>query len=117
MTRTCALCLSLAFAAAAGNAMADDITIDPNPFVSTATRAQVMEDLRQYRMAGINPHADDYNQLAQFRSTLTRAEVMAQFHASRNEIAAFSGEDSGSIHLARSNAPDASRAIVVARAQ
>ena len=115
MTRTYALCLSLAFVAA-GNAMADDITIDPNPFVSSATRAEVMEDLRQYRMAGINAHADDYNPLAQFRSTLTRAEVMAEFHASRTQIAAFSGEDSGSIYLARAQTP-ADRAIVVARAQ
>jgi hypothetical protein len=116
MTRTYALCLSLAFAAA-GNAMADDITIDPFPFVSTATRAEVMEELRQHRMAGNSPWADDYNPLAQFRSGLTRAEVTAQFHASRNEVAAFSGEDSGSVHLARANAPAGSRATVVARAQ
>jgi hypothetical protein len=115
MIRTCALCLSLAFAA--GHAMADDITIDPFPFVSTLTRAEVKEDLRQHRMTGIDTHADDYNPLAQFRSTLTRAEVMAQFHASRNEVAAFSGEDSGSIYLARGNTPADSRATVVARAQ
>ena len=116
MTRTIALCLSLAAVAAAGSALADDITIDPFPFVSTATRAEVMEELRQHRTSGINAHADDYNPLAQFRSTLTRAEVMAQFHASRNEMAAFSGEDSGSVHLARANVPARSRAVVVARA-
>jgi hypothetical protein len=116
MTRTHALCLSLVLAAA-GNAIADDITIDPHPFVSTATRAEVQEELRQYRMAAVNPWADDYNPLAQFRSTLTRAEVMAEFHASRTAVAAFNGEDSGSIHLARANTPADSRAIVVARAQ
>ena len=115
MIRTHTLFLSLAFVVA-GNVLADDITIDPHPFVSTATRAQVQDELLQHRIAGINPWADDYDSLAQFGSTRSRAEVMAEFHASRNEIAAFFGEDSGSVRLARANtAPD--RAIVVARAQ
>jgi len=112
MTRTSALCLSLVFAA--GAALADDITIDPVPFVSTASRAQVQEELRQFRMAGVDPWSDSYDSLAAFKSSLTRDEVMAEFHASRNEVAAFAGEDSGSTYLARGNVPQSESATVVA---
>lgn len=101
MNRTLALALSLACAAAVAPVRADDITVDPNPFISAKTRAEVMEDLRQYQQAGINPWADDYNHLAQAPSSLTRAEVTAEFMASRNAVAAFSGEDSGSSYMSR----------------
>lgn len=37
---------------AAGNAFADDITVDPNPFVSWASCAEVGEELAAYRKAG-----------------------------------------------------------------
>lgn len=120
MTRSHAFCLSLALCltatgpAIAGPSLAGDISIEPNPFVSTASRAQVQEDLRQYRIAGINPWADDHDPLAHFRSTMTRAQVMAEFHGSRNEVAAFTGEDSGSIHLAQANGAPAQRAIILA---
>lgn len=113
MTRSYALCLSLAFAAA-GNAFATDITIDPNPFVSTLSRAQVKDELRQHRMAGANPWADDYDQLAHFKSTTTRAQVMAEFHDARNQVAALNGEDSGSAYLAQMNAPATRRATILA---
>lgn len=118
MNRTHSLCLSLSLAfAAAGPAVADDITIDPNPFVSTASRAQVQEELRQYRIAGINPWADDYDPLARFQGSMRREQVMADFHASRSEVAAFSGEDSGSTWLARMDASDAHPAIILADAE
>jgi hypothetical protein len=99
MNRNIALALALGFAAA--GAIADDITVDPNPFVSTATRAQVRQELRDFRNTGVNPWADGYNPVTQFRSSLTRAEVRDDFLASRNTVAAFSAEDSGSIYLAR----------------
>lgn len=99
MNRKIALALILASTGAV--AYADDITMDPVPFTSTLTRAQVMQDLRQHRQAGINPWADDYNQLAQFRSTLSREQVLAEFMLTRDSIAALSGEDSGSMYLAR----------------
>lgn len=115
MTRSHALSLSLALSfAAAGPAIADDITIDPHPFVSTASRAQVQQDLRQYRNAGMNPWADDHNPLVHFRGSRTRAEVMAEFHGSRSQVAAFTGEDSGSIHLAQANGAKAMRPIMLA---
>jgi hypothetical protein len=81
MNRKIALALVLAFTGAV--AYADDITIDPVPFTSTLTRAQVMQELQQYRQAGVNPWADDYNQLAQFRSGLSREQVIAEFMLSR----------------------------------
>ena len=99
MNRNFALALFVA-CAASGPVLADDITVDPQPFASTLSRAQVMDDLRQYRQSGINPWADDYNQLAQARSVLSRETVMAEFMASRGMVAAFSGEDSGSRYLA-----------------
>ena len=93
--------VALAFGAAfTGSARADDITIDPVPFVSTATRAQVQAELKAYKAAGINPWATHYNPLAHFRSTQSRAQVQAEFLANREAVAAMNGEDSGSQYLA-----------------
>lgn len=112
MNRTLALSLAIVLAAA-GNAFADDITHDPHPFVSTATRAEVQEDLRQFRMAGNSPWADEYNPLSHFKSSMTRAEVTADYMGSRATVSAFTGEDSGSTYLARTSIP-ASRDIILA---
>lgn len=112
MNRTFALSLAIVLAAA-GNAFADDITIDPHPFVSTASRAQVQEELRQFRMAGNSPWADEYNPVAQFRGSLTRAEVTAEYMGSRATVSAFTGEDSGSSYLARANSPT-DRGVILA---
>ena len=95
-----ALALVLA-AAAAGNVRADDITIDPQPFVATASRADVMADLQQFQHSGVNPWADDYNPLTQQHGTKSRAEVKAEFLADRDQAAALCAEDSGSSYLAR----------------
>jgi hypothetical protein len=100
MNRNTAIALAIA-CAAAGTAYADDITVESHPFVSSMSRAQVIDEMRQFRKSGVNPWADDYNQLAVSRSPMTRAEVMAEFRGSRNMIAAFSGEDSGSSYLNR----------------
>jgi hypothetical protein len=115
MNRTCALSLAIALSAA-GSAFADDITIDPHPFVSTASRAQVKEELRQFRQSGINPWADDHNTLAQFRGSKTRAEVTAEYMGSRATVSAFTGEDSGSAYLARTHVPGMDR-IMLARTE
>ena len=93
---------AFAFAAiASGNAYADDITIDPTPFVSTKTRAEVRSEVlgraEQLRMANsewpteMNPP---------FHSTVTRAQVKDDYIASRREVNALNGEDSGSSYLA-----------------
>ena len=63
-------------------------------------RAQVQADLNQYRQAGANPWSTSYNPLKEFRGQRTRAEVQAEFLASRNAVAAMTAEDSGSAYLA-----------------
>ncbi|MBC5785249.1 DUF4148 domain-containing protein [Ramlibacter sp. USB13] len=93
--------VAAALLAAAGTAFADDITMDPHPFQSTATRAQVMEEFHQFRRSGVNPWADDYDQIAHGSGAMTRAEATAAFLAERSTVAALSGEDSGSSYLAR----------------
>jgi hypothetical protein len=88
-----------AFASTAANA--DDITIDNTPFQSTRTRAEVLAELGQFKKSGVNPWSNRYNQLAGFNSSKTRAQVQAEYVAARNEVAAMSGEDSGSAYLAQ----------------
>lgn len=104
MNRHFALAL-VAAAAAAGPAFADDITIDPTPFVSTRSRAEVIGEMQQFRHSGANPWADEYNPLAEFRSDRTREQVTLEYLASRDSVAALNGEDSGSMYLARITAP------------
>lgn len=104
MNRTTLLTLSLAVLAA-GYACAGEITVDPEPFVSVASRAQVQQELGKFRAGGTNPWATEYDQLAGFRSSTSRASVIADYMASRDAAAAFSGEDSGSSYIARAMAP------------
>jgi len=93
---------ALALAAMAGAAYADDITIDPTPFVSTKSRAEVRAEVigkaEQIRMA--HGEGDSGMNHAAFQSTLTRAQVRDAYMASRDQVGAFTGEDSGSAWLA-----------------
>ena len=116
MNRSYLAPIAMAILAAAGYACAGEITVDPEPFVSVASRAQVREELRQFRQSGVNPWANDYNQLVGFHSTMTRADVKAGYMASRDAAAAFSGEDSGSTYLARMHAPMSRRSTQMAHA-
>lgn len=47
-----------------------------------------------------NPWSTRFNPLDGFRSERTRAEVQADYIASRERVAAFTGEDSGAAYLA-----------------
>lgn len=47
-----------------------------------------------------NPWSTRFNQLDGFRSERSRADVTADFIASRDRVAAFTGEDSGAAYLA-----------------
>lgn len=85
-------------AAAATSAFADDITIDTTPFVSTKSRAEVRAQLLE---RGPNVWSTQYNPLAQFSADRSRAEVVAEYLASRREVAALTAEDSGSAYLVR----------------
>jgi len=95
-----------ASAAIAAPVFADDIT-PAEPFVSTATRAQVLAELEQSR-TGRNPWSIAFDPLAGFRSSLSRDEVRAEYIESRDEVASRVAEDSGSFAQAeaeRSNGP------------
>jgi hypothetical protein len=104
MNRNIALAAIFA-ATVSGNALADDITIDTTPFTSTMTRAEVRAELNQFKQAGTSPWAIQYNPLASFKSTVSSEAVTAQDLASRGEVAAFNGEDSGSSYLALTRVP------------
>ena len=108
MTRSLAIAIAIA-CAAAGSAYAGDITIDPNPFVSTATRAQVREELRQLQQSGVNPWATDYDQLADLRSEKTRAQVTTEYAGSREAADSLGREDSGATYVAQVRIPAAVR--------
>lgn len=102
MNRNIASALVLALSAvAAGNALADDITFDTTPFVSSKSRAEVQAELVQYKKAGVNPWSTSYNQLAHFQSTKSRAQVGIELAAARasGELDALYREDSGSAYL------------------
>jgi uncharacterized protein DUF4148 len=86
-------------AAATTSAFADDITIDNQPFVSSLSRSEVMSELRQFKQAGHNPWDQNYDQLSNFTSSKTRAQVTAEFLESRDEVARMTAEDSGSASL------------------
>jgi hypothetical protein len=92
---------SLVLAAFAGSAFAETPTIVTEPFVSTKARGEVQAELAAYQQSGVNPWSTSYNPLKSFRSATTRAAVVADYLASRNEVKAFNGEDSGSIYLAQ----------------
>ena len=71
-------------------------------FASTKTRDQVNAELVQFRADyPVSPWSFRYNPLASFKSTQTRAEVTAAYVADRDEVAALTGEDSGSAFLAQ----------------
>lgn len=101
MNRNIASVLVITAAAVAGNAFADDITIDHTPFVGGKTRAEVQAELAQFKRAGTSPWSTQYNPLAKLKSTRSRAEVVAEYTAARDEVAALNGEDSGSAYLAQ----------------
>jgi hypothetical protein len=99
MNRKTAFALVLA-AASIGNAFADDITVDTSTFVSSRTRPEVQSELAQYRKSGVNPWSTAYNPLRSFQSTTTRTQVAGDYLVSRRQVAAMTGEDSGSGYLA-----------------
>jgi peptidase E len=84
----------------AGTSLAGDISIDDTAFTSTRTRAEVQAELAQFKQAGVNPWSTSYNPTRDFRSEKTREQVIAEYQASRDSVAAITGEDSGSAYAA-----------------
>jgi len=91
--------------AAAGAALADDITPDNTAsqvFTTTKSRAQVQQELVAARADGsIKVWSTSYNQFAAAKSLKTRDEVRADRDASAGYATTFYGEDSGSFALNR----------------
>jgi hypothetical protein len=92
--------VALAVAAAASlSAFAESPLVDAGSFASTASRAAVQAELQSFRAAGVNPWSTRYDPLANRVSTASRADVTADYIASRDRVAAVTGEDSGSTYL------------------
>jgi len=97
------LLLVASLAVASLGAMANDQEGSPKPeqFNGTLSRAEVQSQLSAYKQAGVNPWSMSYDQLAQARGTRSRADVRAEFLASRDQVAAMGREDSGSAYLSQ----------------
>ncbi len=101
MNRHIAIAIVSASAAVAGSAFAEDYDSHNPAFESSRTRAEVQAELAQFKQAGKSPWSISYNQLADFQSGKSRAQVVGEYIASRDRVSAFTGEDSGSSYLAR----------------
>jgi hypothetical protein len=104
MNRHIAIAIIAASAAAAGSAFAEDYNSHNPVFEGSRTRSEVQAELAQFKQSGKNPWSNRYNPLAEFRSDKTRAQVVGEYIAARDRVAAFTGEDSGSAYLARNGA-------------
>lgn len=102
MNRYAAAILALSAAAFGGQVLAETPNAVPEQkFVSSKSRADVQAELAQYKQAGVNPWSTSYNQLRGFKSATSRDAVTAEYIAARDEVAAFTREDSGSAFLAQ----------------
>jgi len=88
----------------AGSAFAETPLVVDQNVAGNLDRAQVQAELAAYRQAGVNPWSTSYNPLRGFRSGVSREAVVAEYLASRNEVRALTGEDSGSHYLAQRGA-------------
>ena len=89
-----------ALSVAAATAYADDADLS-GQFAHTVAGSQSPAAVAQpFDRSAVNPWSTSYNPLKSFRSQLTRAEVQAEYLRSREAVAAFTGEDSGSAYLA-----------------
>lgn len=66
---------------AAGNAFADDITVDTTPFTSTKTRAEVLAELQRARAAGeietLNGERSEHAHVAALKAHQQPTQVLA----------------------------------------
>lgn len=102
-----ATAFAVATLAAGGSAFAQTAPLGQeggqvDTFTPALSRAAVQADLVQFRSDyAVSPWSIRYNPLAGFKSTQTRADVTAAYIADRDEVAALTGEDSGSAYLAQ----------------
>ena len=74
-----------------------DPAADDPPFVSTLSREEVAAELKKPYPGG-NPWSGQYN-MFQGKSTATSEQVQGEFLRAREEVNAFTSEDSGSAFL------------------
>ncbi|HEX2544471.1 MAG TPA: DUF4148 domain-containing protein [Ramlibacter sp.] len=103
MNRTITLSALVLAAGFAGQAFAESPLQGSNAFDSGRTRAEVQAELATFKK-GPNPWSTSYNPLRSFRSSTSRDAVTAAYVASRDEVKALNGEDSGSAWLTASRA-------------
>jgi hypothetical protein len=89
------LAAALVLIASAGSVLADDISGEDRAIAVRQPTA-----VAPAQRATVNVYAKDYNPLHSFQGVKTRAQVTAEFQASREEVAAFTREDSGAAWLA-----------------
>ena len=95
--------IALAAFAVAGSAFAQSSQEigQADAFAPTKTRAQVQAEYAQFKKDyKVSPWSSTYNQLGNFKSTLSRDEVRADYIANREEVAARNAEDSGASYVA-----------------
>lgn len=89
-------------AAAPGDALADDITIDNTPFASTRSRTEVQSELFS-QAAQVKASAGEWalqsNHVPALKSASTKEQVRAEYKASREYVSALLAEDSGSAYF------------------
>ena len=101
MNRKLAISSIVLASAFAGSAFAESPIYGNDVFTGARSRGDVQAELAVYKQAGVNPWSTSYNPLKGFQSATTRESVTAAYLASRNEVRALSGEDSGSAYLAQ----------------
>ena len=84
----------------------DPASADP-PFVSTLTREEVNAELKKPYPGG-NPWSAQYN-MFQGKSQTTADQVQREYIRSRDEVRAFTSEDSGSASIMKYGAPSAQK--------
>lgn len=112
MNRNMATALGIAATAAvaaavmaSGKALADDITIEKTPFVSTMSRAEVRTDLLRNSQVARELASEwsmQFNNQSPVRSAYSPAQARATYAASRDEVRQLNAEDSGSMYLSMS---------------
>jgi hypothetical protein len=87
---------------------------------STRTRAEVQAEavaaVARGALRPSNPHPSAYVQPV-LKSDTTRSQVTAEFLASRDEVAALTGEDSGSTYLAKATHAQPAREYLAVNAR
>lgn len=102
---------------AASPAYAETPTIDTTPFVSTRTRDEVRSELMQQAelaRSGAREWAMQQNGPRVLASGFTSAQAKQRYIAAREEVSALTGEDSGSMYLARLNGRGGSGSVTIA---